>query len=320
MTKLPFIPGQLYRRSELHDQFGGNRQSGICPTSQYPYIFIFSGSRGKQHGYKDQWENPEVFSYTGEGQTGNMQFTRGNLALRDHQENGKRVFLFEYEQVGYVKFVSELTLFDADYYETHDTNGDNRVGIKFFFHRTGAQPIIDKETLNLAPSLVEDPNIPYDILPNMDGGTELSLQGQGDEEHNRFRKPNVTERAGIVQSRVGQGAYRKSILHRWEYKCGVTDFNDLRVLIASHIVPWRDATDDQRLDVDNGILLSPTYDALFDRHLITFDQRGRIQLSDQIEPEAYQKIGVDGRERLKKTPDGMKAYLEQHQRVFEGHG
>ena len=91
-----------------------------------------------------------------------------------------------------------------------------------------------------------------------------------------------------------------------------------QVQLAKDIVSTGEAADDQRLDVDNGILLSPTYDALFDRHLITFDQRGRIQLSDQIEPEAYQKIGVDGRERLKKTPDGMKAYLEQHQRVFEG--
>lgn len=58
----------------------------------------------------------------------------------------------------------------------------------------------------------------------------------------------------------------------------VTGFNDSRILIASHPLPpapWADANDDERLDVNNGILLSPTYDALFDKYLITFDNSGQ---------------------------------------------
>ena len=106
--------------------------------------------------------------------------------------------------------------------------------------------------------------------------------------------PNSTERKGLVTSRVGQGAYRKRIIHRWEYKCAVTGFNKLEILIASHIVPWSDSTDNERLDVDNGLLLSPTYDALFDRHLISFENNGKIILSDTIDNNAYMKIGVTG--------------------------
>lgn len=291
MLLSPFIPNQIYKRSSIHDEYGGSRQSGICPSAKVPYIFIFSGAGGKQHGYKDQWENDKVFSYTGEGQAGDMEFTRGNLALRDHLENGKRVFLFEYVRTGYVKFVSELEFFDTGYFETHDTSGQERIGIKFFFKKAGVQLIVQPEQLN--QPLIEEPNVAYKII-----------------------MPNKTERKGLVTSRVGQGAYRKSIMHRWEYQFAVTEFNDTRILIASHIVPWKDASDEQRLDVDNGILLSPTYDALFDKHLISFENDGRIILSENIEQEAFNKIGVSGQEKLRNLSNGNRAYLDQHRTKF----
>ncbi|MEX2633682.1 MAG: HNH endonuclease [Balneolales bacterium] len=304
MEKLPFIPKQIYKRSLLHDQYGGSRQSGISPTANYPWIFIFSGAAGQQHGYKDRWENKNVFSYTGEGQVGDMEFTRGNLALRNHLQNGKRVFLFEYVQTGRVMFISELTFIDADYFETHDRDGDLRIAIKFFFKRVGVNLDINLEDLDqIAPTIshkdllqpfIQEPDTQYDYL-----------------------RPSVTERSGLVTSRVGQGAYRKSILHRWEYKCAITQFDDISILIASHIVPWKDATDEERLDVENGILLSPTYDALFDQHIITFDNKGDIILSNSIELAAYQKIGVTGGECLCALSDGMVGYLDEHQKEFQ---
>ncbi len=285
-----FLPEIVYHRKWIHDQFGGNRQSGICPSREYPYIFIFSGSGGKQHGYKDQWENKDVFSYTGEGQSGDMEFTRGNLALKEHLNTGKRVFLFEYVKTGYVKFVSELEFYDTGYFETHDTEGKTRIGIKFFFKRAGVELKVRPEQLEL----VAEP--------------ETNL-------HNIII-PNSTERRGLVTSRVGQGAYRKSIIHHWEYQCAVTEFDDPRILIASHIVPWKDSSDEQRLDVENGILLSPTYDALFDKHLISFENNGKIILSDEISKEAFHKINVTGNEVLRKVTDGNKSYLEQHRYRF----
>ena len=126
-------------------------------------------------------------------------------------------------------------------------------------------------------------------------------------------KPETTERISQVKSRVGQGAYRKSIIHRWRYQCGVTGFDDPRILIASHIVPWKDANNDERLDVDNGILLSPTFDALFDKHFISFENNGKIILSDEIEKEAFLKIGITGTEKLQQIHTGNIQYLERHQ-------
>jgi len=294
MKQLPFIPHQIYnRRAQIHALYGGSWQAGICPSSTYPYIFIFSGKSGHQHGYKDGWDNPNVFSYTGEGQAGDMQFSRGNLALRDHIQNGKRVFLFEFERKGFVKFVSEVEYHDVDYFETHDTAGSTRVGIKFFFKRIGAfvpmQPSLFK-----SESLAAEPIIEYGI-----------------------KLPIETERKGLVTSRVGQGAYRKRIIHRWEYQCAVTGFNKLEVLVASHIFPWATASDEQRLDVHNGILLSPTYDALFDRHLITFENTGKIVLSDKINRNAFQQIGVSGEEKIQKLSNFNLEYLEMHRSKFD---
>jgi hypothetical protein len=289
LEKLPFIPGHVYhRRSEIHSIYGGNWQGGICPSSTSPFIFIFSGKSGKLHGYQDGWDNPNVYSYTGEGQIGDMQFTRGNLALRDHKQNGKRVFLFEAISKGYIKFISDVEVFDADYFETHDSSGDLRIGIKFFLKRVGAHIPLYPE-ISIRPPSLADPHI------------RLELD-----------KPTVTERKGLVTSRVGQGAYRKRIIHRWEYKCAVTGFDKLDVLIASHIVPWAESTDPERLDIHNGILLSPTYDALFDRHLISFENNGSIILSDTIDYNAYKKIRVYGNERIVNLSSYNIEYLERH--------
>lgn len=293
MLPSPFIPNHIYNRREFQRQYGGTAQGGIAPCANFPYIFIFTKQTGQRHGYKDNWENEHVFSYTGEGQIGDMKFVRGNLALRNHLENGKRVFLFEYVSSGFVKFVSEVEVFDFDYFETPDREGQLRVGIKFFFKRKGIYLPAEARPFTGLQQAAEPP--PLYLL----------------------NKPTETERKGLVTSRVGQGAYRKSIIHRWEYHCAVTGFNKPEILIASHIKPWKDANNDERMDVNNGILLSPVYDALFDRHFISFENSGKIILSNQIETEAYKKLGVSGQEAIRKLNSDNFSYLEQHRnRMF----
>lgn len=290
MTQLPFIPNKLYKRSAIHDEFGGNRQRGISPSRQHRYIFIFSGKSGRQHGYRDGWDNPNVFSYTGEGKVGDMQFVEGNLALRDHLENGKRVFLFEIERNGYVKFIDEVECFDTDFFPTHDTNGNIRSGIKFFFKR--------KITLSVQPELLRP------------AGQVAEAPGKHD------KIPILIKPEESVISKVGKGVYLKRIIHRWEYKCAVTGFDSLSLLIASNIEPWPEDDQPERQDIDNGILLSPTYDALLEQHLISFEDSGKILLSDTIEKTAFQKIGVTGKESIKNLNDYNLIYLDKHRLRF----
>ena len=81
----------------------------------------------------------------------------------------------------------------------------------------------------------------------------------------------MKQRKWLVTSRIGQGYYRQQIIEKWNGKCAVSKTDILPILIASHIVPWSESNDDERLDVENGILLLPFYDALFDKYLISFD-------------------------------------------------
>ena len=75
-------------------------------------------------------------------------------------------------------------------------------------------------------------------------------------------------------------------MEKWNGECPITGIDLKSILIASHIVPWKEATDEERLDVENGILLSPLYDSLFD-NLISFSDEGKIVMSGKITEENH---------------------------------
>lgn len=131
-----------------------------------------------------------------------------------------------------------------------------------------------------------------------------------------YKKPDTTERKTIINSRVGQGYYREQILEKWNYKCAITNSNLKTLLIASHIVSWKDATEEERLDPENGILLSPNYDALFDKHLITFEENGFILISKSVDIEELKKLGIQTNAKIK-VNDEMKPYLKRHKALLK---
>jgi hypothetical protein len=117
-----------------------------------------------------------------------------------------------------------------------------------------------------------------------------------------FKKPNETERRGLITSRVGQGYYRQEILEKWSGKCPVTGCNIQEILISSHIVSWSESDDQERLDPENGILLSPNVDALFDRHLISFSDEGNIIISRKLNKELLKQLGLIETVNINITP------------------
>ncbi len=91
----PFEIGRVYsRRNDIHVEFGGQQQGGISTPRDAPFVFLFTGEMGEQYGYEDGWSEG-VFLYVGEGQRGDMEFIRGNKAIRDHAIDGKELLLFE---------------------------------------------------------------------------------------------------------------------------------------------------------------------------------------------------------------------------------
>lgn len=128
-----FIEGETYnRRAEIHERFGGQRQGGISTPIAHPFVFIFTGKAGEQHGYEDGWKDEGVFLYTGEGQKGDMRFHKGNAAIRDHAVNGKDLLLFE--ALGKrqpVRFLGRFACQSWSTFRGPDRDNDEREAIQF---------------------------------------------------------------------------------------------------------------------------------------------------------------------------------------------
>lgn len=122
---------------------------------------------------------------------------------------------------------------------------------------------------------------------------------------------SVTERDAIVKARVGQGKFRDKLVDYWR-GCSVSTFSHLDLLVASHIKPWRDADNQQRLDVFNGLLLLPNYDKLFDKGYISFDDNGRVIYSRYIDDTDRRLLKMDNSLHLIKIEDEHKTYLKYH--------
>ena len=129
--------------------------------------------------------------------------------------------------------------------------------------------------------------------------------------------PNVpeTQRLHLAKARVGQGLYRKRVM-LLESACRVTGVGDSRVLIASHIKPWRTSSNIERLNGHNGILLSPHVDALFDDHLMTFEDNGRMRFHRSLSPEVLERWGIAPQKRLDRFRPEQAKFLEHHRAVF----
>lgn len=100
-----------------------------------------------------------------------------------------------------------------------------------------------------------------------------------------------TEREALVKARRGQGIFRNNIA-RIERECRITGVTNPAYLIASHIKPWRHASNGERLSAHNGLMLAPQADFLFDRGFITFAE-GRVLVSPVADEAALAKLGVD---------------------------
>ncbi|CAI2525067.1 HNH endonuclease [Serratia ficaria] len=143
------VKGELYKRKDLHNTYGGQEQGGISTPKEFPVIFIFTGESGETHGYKDGWSTDDHFSYTGEGQKGDMEFTKGNKSIRDHKEDGKDILLFEYnkKRTG-VKFVGLFECDSWNYTQCVDTENNMRKGIVFNLFQVSSAQEIDNDIIS----------------------------------------------------------------------------------------------------------------------------------------------------------------------------
>ena len=101
-----------------------------------------------------------------------------------------------------------------------------------------------------------------------------------------------TTRNAIVLARRGQGLFKRNVL-KTERACRITRVDRIEHLRASHCKPWRDSTNEERLSGQNGLLLTPSIDHLFDRGFISFEDSGNVLVSPVAHRESLQRMGVD---------------------------
>lgn len=138
------------------------------------------------------------------------------------------------------------------------------------------------------------------------------------EEHemNRLRTdtdiPETTRKA-VVLARRGQGIFKQNVM-KIEHACRITGVSREEHLRASHCKPWRDSNNEERLDGENGLLLTPNADHLFDRGFIGFEDNGDVLISPVVHKESLAKLGLDPEQQrnVGRFAEGQRRYLDFH--------
>jgi putative restriction endonuclease len=122
-----------------------------------------------------------------------------------------------------------------------------------------------------------------------------------------------TQRQAVIQARRGQGIFRQRVAIV-EKQCRITGVSNPEHLRASHCKPWRDSSNEERLDGENGLLLTPSIDHLFDRGFIGFEGTGELLISPVAHLQSLERMGV-----LTKDPVNVGAFAEGQRRYLEWH-
>ena len=132
-----------------------------------------------------------------------------------------------------------------------------------------------------------------------------------DQLHTDFENHLPTEAKATHNIRIGQSEFREKLLRIWS-KCAVTGCSEAELLIASHIKPWAHCGDDERLDIYNGLLLSPNIDSCFDKGYISFDDDGKILISKKLSQENAEILGIQRQMKLSQIDESHRKYLAYH--------
>lgn len=129
------------------------------------------------------------------------------------------------------------------------------------------------------------------------------------------KKLTDTEKSIMVKTRMGQGIFRSQLVQMWG-GCAVTGYRNTQLLLASHIKPWRDSNNRERLDKFNGLLLLANLDKAFDLGFISFDDNGKVLISGYLEAPEVIGLREDMSFRIIRE---HKPYLAHHRsELFKG--
>jgi hypothetical protein len=184
-------------------------------------------------------------------------------------------------------------------------------------------PGVAAELATLPPSLLSGPGLAtfdFDTLTALHASLDRVYKlgvSLPDAPFARFRAqtadlPQTTEIERLVVQRIGQEIFRAALMDYWGARCPITGITDPALLRASHIVPWAECDDAQRLDVHNGLLLSALWNAAFDAGLVSFADDGTVLASPELSAAARTSLGIERALRLPNLRDAHRANLAAH--------
>lgn len=288
--ELPFKVGALYnRQAQIHALLGGQQQGGISTPKDAPVIIAFTGEAGVSHGYRDFWDDDEVFHYFGEGQSGDMRYAAGNRAIEQHVSDGKKLILFQMMGKGRpYRYLGEFVRLSS-YIQpnTPDTKGDLRDAIVFRL-----QSVETSDGFGMFEDEV--------VIAQAEATAGVQ----------------ETAKKRLVEVRTKQRLFRERLIGV-EKGCRLTGVEDLRFLRASHIKPWASSQDSERVDGQNGLLLVPHADLLFDRGWIGFEKNGSLLVASNLprEVEVALGLGLKRGHEYGRFEQRQREYLEFHRDV-----
>lgn len=120
-----------------------------------------------------------------------------------------------------------------------------------------------------------------------------------------------TEKEAITKQRIGQGYFKELLLEKYSCKCALCGIQTEQMLIGSHIKSWKDSSDAEKLDENNGLLLCAHHDALFDKHLISFEDTGNVIVSSTLTASERVELQIAAIPPIT-VNSNMKVYLADH--------
>lgn len=197
---------------------------------------------------------------------------------------------------------------------------NSQVNIKSLFEINETGNLIQLYTLYFSGDKFEDKNSRGNRMYSR--AFDLYLEFISENQENSFNdivdiiKSNKEggEKEALISARLGQGRFKNSLIKKGE-GCAISGYLNKDLLIASHIKPWSKCDSFEKVDPDNGLLLLPNYDKLFDRGLISFDDDGRVLISEFFTDAEI--FGIKNSLKIK-LRDGNKKYMEFHRsKVFK---
>lgn len=165
----------------------------------------------------------------------------------------------------------------------------------------------------LAKTLMDLSSISMDFLWTAAGPTT----NENDDSESSITGTVVSalERMQLIKARRGQGLFKTNV-RLIEKSCRITGLETPRHLIASHIKPWSESTNSEKLDGANGLLLSPHIDHLFDKGFISFRDEGSVIISRELDPMVLSRWRLKIDENVRPFDPRQQSYLEFHRDVI----